>query len=148
MTIHKRCDRQHISNNRKRLLIAYIFTVSPFNWVVLSRLENGALAQNWLRTLCQYHFKYAFFFFSFLFNPTQVFYVFGSFVFAAGRKAAWLVKCCFPCTETVVFIIGTGAQPDVHHDFHTAPELWERPLRKTWLIWTWSSWETCTNMHT
>ena len=33
-----------------------------------------------------------------------------------------LLKCCFTSTGTVG-LLGTGAQ-DVHHDFHTVPELW------------------------
>ena len=33
----------------------------------------------------------------------------------------WLVKCCFPSTETVG-LLGTGAQ-DGHLHFHTPPEL-------------------------
>ena len=34
-----------------------------------------------------------------------------------------LVECCFTSTETVG-LLRTGAQ-DSHHDFHTAPELWQ-----------------------
>ena len=35
-------------------------------------------------------------------------------MFAAGRKAAWLV-------EVLLYRVHrNGAQPDIHHDFHTA----------------------------
>ena len=43
--------------------------------------------------------------------------------FVTGGHAVKKMGCCLTSTETVG-LLGTGAQ-DVHHNFHTAPELWK-----------------------